>query len=66
MGKNGLVFDLFKFRTMVVDADAKLEALLKSDEKLSNEYRKYHKIQNDPRITKVGRFLRKASLDEFP
>ena len=66
MGKDGLVFDLFKFRTMVVDADAKLEALLKSDEKLSTEYRKYHKIQNDPRITRVGRFLRKTSLDEFP
>jgi Undecaprenyl-phosphate galactose phosphotransferase WbaP len=66
MGKNGQVFNLFKFRTMVVDADEKLQDLLKSDEKLANEYRKYHKFRNDPRITRVGSFLRKTSLDEFP
>lgn len=66
MGKNGTIFNLYKFRTMIVNADAKLEELLKSDEKLSNEYRKYHKFRNDPRITRVGNFLRKTSLDEFP
>ncbi len=66
MGKDGRIFNLFKFRTMEINADAKLKVLLKSDEKLNREYRKYHKIRNDPRITHMGRFLRKTSIDEFP
>ncbi len=66
LGKNGLEFDLLKFRTMCVDADMKLPAILENDEGLANEYEKYHKLRNDPRVNRVGKFLRKTSLDEFP
>lgn len=66
MGKNGQLFDCFKFRTMVVDAEFKLEDLLQSDERIREEFRKHHKIRNDPRLTSVGKFLRKSSLDELP
>ena len=66
LGKNGLEFDLLKFRTMCVNADMKLPALLENDEELGYEYEKYHKLRNDPRITRFGKFLRKTSLDEFP
>jgi len=66
MGKDGKIFDLYKFRTMDNNAEEELDSLLQKDEKLREEYQKYHKLQNDPRITKMGRFLRKTSLDEFP
>jgi Undecaprenyl-phosphate galactose phosphotransferase WbaP len=66
MGKNGSVFNLHKFRTMEIGAEKKLETLLKSNPGLRKEYQKHHKIHNDPRITRVGKFLRKTSLDEFP
>ncbi len=66
LGKKGRIFDLFKFRTMEIDAEIKLEKLLKIDKKINKEYRKFHKIRNDPRITRMGRFLRKISMDEFP
>jgi Undecaprenyl-phosphate galactose phosphotransferase WbaP len=66
MGKNGEIFDLLKFRTMVVDAESKLEDLLHGDEKIRDEYRKHHKLRNDPRLTSVGKLLRKSSLDELP
>lgn len=51
---------------MVVGAEKKLEEYIKENEQLKQEYQKYKKLENDPRITKVGRFLRKTSLDEFP
>ena len=66
IGKNGKLFKMYKFRTMVKDADKKLEELLKTDEVARKEYKKYKKLKNDPRVTKFGAFLRKTSLDEFP
>ena len=65
IGKNGKHFPLYKYRSMIWDADEKLEELLK-DPKLKKEYDKYKKLENDPRITKVGKILRRISLDEFP
>ena len=66
IGKDGKLFKMYKFRTMVVGADEVLEKLLKEDENAKKEYEKNKKLKNDPRITKVGKFLRKTSLDEFP
>lgn len=66
IGKNGKRFKLYKFRTMVMNADEKLENYLKGNKEACNEYKKYKKLKHDPRITKVGNFLRKTSLDEFP
>ena len=51
---------------MVVGADEKLEKMLAENEEAREEYAKYKKLKDDPRITKVGDFLRKTSLDEFP
>lgn len=65
IGKDGKHFSLFKYRSMVWDADKKLKEILK-DPKLRKEYQKYKKLEHDPRITKVGKFLRRISLDEFP
>ena len=66
MGRGGKMFNCYKFRTMQYDADAILADLLKRDPTADQEYRKYHKLPNDPRITQAGRFLRKFSLDELP
>ena len=65
IGKNGKIFSLFKFRSMVSNADEVLKELLK-DPKYKSEWEQNQKFDNDPRITKVGHFLRKTSLDEFP
>jgi len=62
----GREFECLKFRTMYVDADRQLEQLLKDDAELAAEWKKNYKLKNDPRITRVGRFLRRTSLDEFP
>lgn len=62
----GREFECLKFRTMIVAADKKLDAILKNDPALAEEWQKNFKLKNDPRITRVGRFLRKTSLDEFP
>lgn len=59
-------FACLKFRSMHVDAEAHLQRLLASDPALRREYETYHKLTVDPRITRVGRFLRKTSLDELP
>lgn len=66
IGKDGKLFKMYKFRTMVVNADELLYEYLNSDEKIREEYTKYKKLRNDPRVTKIGHFLRKTSLDEFP
>jgi Undecaprenyl-phosphate galactose phosphotransferase WbaP len=66
MGKNGVPFPCIKFRTMVPGAEAVLELMLAEDAGLREEYVKYHKLRIDPRVTRVGRFLRKTSLDELP
>jgi len=66
VGLNGKEFYIYKFRTMYVDADERLEKLLSENKKLKEEWIRYRKLRNDPRITKVGKFLRKTSLDELP
>ena len=66
IGKNGKRIDIYKFRTMIPNADEALFKLLKEDEEVAREYKRYKKLKKDPRITKVGNFLRKTSLDEFP
>ena len=66
IGKNGKIFKMYKFRSMVVGADEVLQELLEKDEKANKEYSEFKKLENDPRITKFGNFLRKTSLDEFP
>lgn len=66
LGQDGNIFDSFKFRTMYDQADQMLHDLLESDPAAKQEYETYHKLANDPRITKVGRILRRYSLDELP
>lgn len=66
IGKNGKQFRIYKYRTMVMNADEKLGKYLAENPEAKKEYKKYKKLKDDPRITKVGNFLRKTSLDEFP
>ena len=65
VGKNGKEFKLYKFRSMIPDADKVLKELLK-DKDRKKEWEENHKFDDDPRITKIGNFIRKTSLDEFP
>lgn len=66
VGRGGKIFRLWKFRSMVVDADARLEAHLAADPPARAEWEEHQKLKDDPRITSVGRIIRKASLDELP
>lgn len=66
IGKNGREFKLYKFRSMVPNADEILEQTLKMDKVRAEEWKKYQKFEHDPRITKIGNILRKTSLDEVP
>jgi Undecaprenyl-phosphate galactose phosphotransferase WbaP len=66
MGRDGSLFSCIKFRTMVPDAETMLQRMLAENDEMREEYLEYHKLRNDPRITRVGRFLRKTSLDELP
>ena len=66
IGKNNVPFKCIKFRTMHPEAKDILENLLMKDEKLKMEFEQTHKIKNDPRITTIGKLLRKTSLDELP
>ncbi len=65
-GRFGKIIKIYKFRTMYLDADKKLEEILKNNEELREEFMKYRKLKNDPRITPLGRFLRRFSIDEIP
>ena len=66
IGKNNIPFKCIKFRTMHPEAKDILENLLMKDDKLKKEFEETHKIKNDPRITTIGKLLRKTSLDELP
>ena len=66
IGKDGKHFKFYKFRSMVPNADEVLFKRLAEDEKLAEEYAMNKKLKNDPRITKIGRIIRKASIDETP
>jgi lipopolysaccharide/colanic/teichoic acid biosynthesis glycosyltransferase len=66
VGQHGKIIPTLKFRSMYSDAKERLEKLLEEDEAMKEEWEKSFKLRNDPRITKIGRFLRKTSLDELP
>lgn len=66
VGLNGRPIRIYKFRTMVKDAEKVLADMMAKDPVIREEYQREKKLANDPRITKVGNFLRKTSLDEFP
>jgi len=66
LGLNGRKFRAWKFRTMVADADAALARYLESNPVARREWEQDHKLKKDPRITRIGRILRKTSLDELP
>ena len=66
IGKGGLPFRMWKFRSMVPDADAALTNLCATDPALAVEWAQNQKLQHDPRVTRLGRLLRRTSLDELP
>lgn len=66
VGKNGKEFKLYKFRSMVPNSDEVLKKILKTNKKMAKEWKENQKLENDPRITKIGNILRKTSLDEVP
>jgi Undecaprenyl-phosphate galactose phosphotransferase WbaP len=66
IGRNGKTFRIWKFRSMVQDAQSVLKEYLERHPELKSEWDRDHKLKSDPRITRLGRFLRKTSLDELP
>ena len=66
IGKNGKLIKIYKFRSMIPNAEAELERMMEEDPKIKEEYLTNKKLKDDPRITPVGHFLRKTSLDEWP
>lgn len=66
IGKDGKIFKMYKFRSMVVGADEILEEYLAENEEAREEYKINKKLKDDPRVTKIGKFIRKTSIDEFP
>ncbi|RAI60311.1 sugar transferase [Roseicella frigidaeris] len=66
IGRDGRRFGCLKFRSMVVDSQARLAALLQSDPAARAEWERTRKLKDDPRVTRTGRFLRASSLDELP
>lgn len=66
IGKNGATVSVWKFRTMVKDAETVLQQYLAENPHLRSEWMRDHKLKHDPRITRIGRFLRRTSLDELP
>jgi lipopolysaccharide/colanic/teichoic acid biosynthesis glycosyltransferase len=66
VGKNGKIFKCLKFRTMIVDAESVLDDLCRADAGIAEEWRVNQKLENDPRITRIGKILRATSLDELP
>jgi Undecaprenyl-phosphate galactose phosphotransferase WbaP len=66
LGQNGKEIGVYKFRTMVINADERLQAMLAADSELRKKWEINYKLKDDPRITKVGKILRRLSFDEFP
>ncbi|MDR2478950.1 MAG: undecaprenyl-phosphate galactose phosphotransferase WbaP [Treponema sp.] len=66
LGINGKPFSAYKFRSMVLDSEECLQELIDSDAEIRKEWESSHKLRNDPRVTAIGRFLRRTSFDEFP
>ena len=66
LGLNGAHFKAYKFRSMILNADKQLETLLAENPELKKEWDADQKLKNDPRVTKIGKFLRRTSFDEFP
>src|ERR1700749_1896487 len=66
LGRHGRGFPCLEFRAMAVDADARLAALLAADPQARFEWATHQKLRQDPRVTRIGGFLRKSSLDELP
>ena len=66
VGRGGAEFGCLKFRSMVIDSDRRLAELLANDANARAEWQATRKLKNDPRVTRVGRFLRATSLDELP
>lgn len=66
IGKNGKMIKIYKFRSMIPNAEAELERMMEEDSEIKEEYLTNKKLKDDPRITEVGHFLRKTSLDEWP
>jgi Undecaprenyl-phosphate galactose phosphotransferase WbaP len=65
-GHNGRMFRIFKFRTMYADAERRFDQLVLLNPLLGEEFEKHGKLKDDPRVTRVGRWLRRSSLDELP
>lgn len=65
-GKDGKKFRIYKFRSMCIDADKRLKEYLEQNEEARKEFEENHKLKDDPRITKLGKFIRKTSIDELP
>lgn len=66
IGKDGKEFNFYKYRSMVPNADQILFEMLEKDPELAKEYKENKKLKDDPRITKIGRLLRRTSIDELP
>ncbi len=66
IGRKGKIFKLIKYRSMVPNAEGKLKELMENNPKIREEYQRNKKLKNDPRITKVGKFIRRFSIDELP
>lgn len=65
IGKDGKEIEILKVRSMVYNAEEVLEKLMKENPEIREEYKKNKKLEHDPRVTKIGAFIRKTSLDEF-
>lgn len=66
VGKDGRRILIYKYRSMIVGAEKVLQDLMDNDPKIAEEYQLNKKLENDPRVTKIGKFIRESSLDELP
>ena len=66
IGKNGKAITIYKFRSMIDHAEEVLEELMQNDPAIYEEYTNNKKLKNDPRVTRVGKLIRKTSIDELP